>query len=308
MAPHTGRGAPRLRTWPSTFPYLHHWPTCTNTNTTCSQFADDTALITSTPSLQTTEQLQEAVSSAGRWLKDWHLLVNVETTVTVVFHHDNRPPAQLPTIYLDEQLLTVARKQRHLGITFQHDLRWTEHTNAILNKSLTSLKNILRRRNSLNSSALTYLYCTYIRPKLEYACIALSPYPRTPWTNSNAFNAKLPGYVFAYHSTPLLTTHTSINLVFLHSTVVGISNTSFLHTPYITVMLLPTFCSWTSLHPPHLTTLYVIDDPTIYLAPVLTVTKTPLYINHFTSLTHCLKISKTHVIAPSLNSKSMTSL
>ena len=134
---------------------------CTNTNTTCSQFADDTALITPTPSLQTTEQqLQKAVSSAGRWLKDWHLLVNAEKTVTVIFHHDNRPPAQQPTIYLDGKLLSVARKQRHLGITFQHDLRWTEHTNAILNKSLTSLKNILRLRNSLNSSALAYLYST----------------------------------------------------------------------------------------------------------------------------------------------------
>ena len=27
LAPHPGRGAPRLRTWPSTFPYLHHWLT-----------------------------------------------------------------------------------------------------------------------------------------------------------------------------------------------------------------------------------------------------------------------------------------
>ena len=129
---------------------------CTNTNTTCSQFADDTALITSTSSLQTTQQqLQKSVSSAGRWLKDWHLLVNAEKSVTVIFHHDNRPPAQQPTIHLDGKLLSVARKQHHLGITFQHDLRWTELTNAILNKSLISLENILRLRNSLNSSTTT---------------------------------------------------------------------------------------------------------------------------------------------------------
>ena len=141
---------------------------CTSTKTTCSQFADDTALITSTPSIQASEQqLQEAVSSAGRWLQDWHLLVNVEKTVTMLFHHDNRPPERLPTIYLQDHLLNVARKQRHLGIVFQHDLRWAEHINTILNKSLTSLQNLLRLRNSLNSSALSYLYRTYIRPKLE---------------------------------------------------------------------------------------------------------------------------------------------
>ena len=216
------------------------------TNTTCSQFADNTALITSTPSLQTTEQqLQKAVSSAGRWLKDWHLLVNVEKTVTVIFHHDNRPPVQQLTIHLNEQLLTVTRKQRHLGITFQHDLRWTEHTNAILNKSLTSLKNILRLRNSLNSSALAYLYCTYTR--LEYACIALSPLPMHTMDKLERCQRKAARVCLRQgmsHSTPLLTTHTfSIDLVFLHSTVEGISNSSFLHTPYITVMPLPTFCS-----------------------------------------------------------------
>ena len=89
---------------------------CTNTNTTCSQLADDTALITSTPTLQTTQQqLQKSVCSAGRWLKDWHLLVNAEKTVTVISHHDNRPPAQQPTIYLDGKLLSVAVpvKQRY---------------------------------------------------------------------------------------------------------------------------------------------------------------------------------------------------
>ena len=181
---------------------------CTSTNTTCSQFADDTALITSTPSIQASEQqLQEAVSSAGRWLQDWHRLVNVEKTVTMLFHHENRPPEPLPTIYLQDHLLNVARKHRHLGIVFQHDLRWAEHINTILNKSLTSLKNLLRLRNSLNSSALSYLYRTYIRPKLEYACIALSSLPINTLDRLERFQRKaariclrLPLYTPVNHS------------------------------------------------------------------------------------------------------------
>ena len=36
---------------------------------------------------------------------------------------------------------------------------------------------LTKLRNSLNSSALSYLYCTYIRPILEYACIAVTPLP-----------------------------------------------------------------------------------------------------------------------------------
>ena len=160
----------------------------------------------------------------------------------MLFHHD-RPPERLPTIYLQDHLLNVARKQRHLGIVFQHDLRWAEHINTILNKSLTSLKNLLRLRNSLNSSALSYLYRTYIRPKLEYACIALSPLPINTLDRLERFQRKA-GYAFAYRSTSLSTTHIfSTNLTFPHSIVVERSNTSSLHTPYTTNMPLPIFYS-----------------------------------------------------------------
>ena len=125
----------------------------------------------------------------------------------MLFHHDNRPPERLPTIYVQDHLLNVARKQRHLGIVFQHDLRWAEHINTILNKSLTSLKNLLCLRNSLNSSALSYLYRTYIRPKLEYACIALSPLPINTLDRLERFQRKaariclrLPLYTPVNHS------------------------------------------------------------------------------------------------------------
>ena len=151
---------------------------CINDDTTCSQFADDTALIASTSSPQQTEQqLQRAVTSAAKWLNDWHLLVNIDKTVTMTFYHDNRPPAHLPTLFLNDSPLKTVRQQRHLGVIFQHNLQWSTHVNNIINKSLKVLHMLTKLRNSLNSSALSYLYCTYIRPILEYACIAVTPLP-----------------------------------------------------------------------------------------------------------------------------------
>ena len=151
---------------------------CINDDTTCSQFADDTALIASTSSPQQTEQqLQRAVTSAAKWLNDWHLLVNIDKTVTMTFYHDNRPPTHLPTIFLNDSPLKTVRQQRHLGVIFQHNLQWSTHVNNIINKSLKVLHMLTKLRNSLNSSALSYLYCTYIRPILEYACIAVTPLP-----------------------------------------------------------------------------------------------------------------------------------
>ena len=148
---------------------------CTNNSTTCSQFADDTALVTSTPTAHDTErQLQQAVTAAANWLKDWHLLVNTDKTVTMTFYNDNRPPPHTPTIYLHTTKLKSVREQRHLGITFQHSLRWTTHINNIINKSLKTLHTLTKLRNSLNAPALCHLYSTHVRPILEYACIAVT--------------------------------------------------------------------------------------------------------------------------------------
>ena len=95
----------------------------------------------------------------------------------MTFYHDNRPPAHLPTIFLNDSPLKTVRQQRHLGVIFQHNLQWSTHVNNIINKSLKVLHMLTKLINSLNSSALSYLYCTYIRPILEYACIAVTPLP-----------------------------------------------------------------------------------------------------------------------------------
>ena len=112
---------------------------CINDDTTCSQYADKTALIASTSSPQQTEQqLQRAVTSAAKWLNDWHLLVNINKTVTMTFYNDNRPPAHFPTTFLNDCPLKTVRQQRHLGVIFQYNLQWSTHVSNIINKSLNS--------------------------------------------------------------------------------------------------------------------------------------------------------------------------
>ena len=232
----------------------------------------------------------------------------------MLFHHDNRPPERLPTIYLQDHLLNVARKQRHLGIVFQHDLRWAEHINTILNKSLTSLKNLLRLRNSLNSSALSYLYRTYIRPKLEYACIALSPLPINTLDRLERFQRKaariclrLPLYTPVNHSHLL---H-QLNLPSLYSRR-KIKHILLAHSiyhqyapPHILQLNLPPLT--TPIYSLHLFTPYVANDPTIYPAPGLIGIKTPPYTNHCIYLTYCQKTLRTHTIVLFSNPKSVLS-
>ena len=153
---------------------------CTNANTTCSQFADDTALISSITSFDLAESsLQSSTTAAAKWLLDWHLLVNARKTVIMVFHHDNQPPPHVPIIHLNGQQLSLVKEHRHLGVVIQHDQTWTSHINHVIGKASKTLQNVIRLRSRLSQSALSHLYQTYVRPIIGYASIVTSSLSHT---------------------------------------------------------------------------------------------------------------------------------
>ena len=160
---------------------------CINANTECSQFADDTAIIAAHEKfLAAEEHLQSAVTTAAQWLNDWHLLVNESKTTVIHFHHTNRPPPRPPSITLNDTNLTVASRHRHLGLLIQQNLCWNSHVDYIITKATRKVFLLLRLRNSLNTSALSSIYLTYIHPVLEYACTVLSPLPATLSTSNGS--------------------------------------------------------------------------------------------------------------------------
>lgn len=109
--------SPRLCTW---LPAISHLPNaCTKDNITCSQFADDTALITAVQSPRLTKHnLQQAVHSAAKWLTDRQL--THAATVLVTFYHNNWPTKHITTINLNgTQLRAAQQQQSHLRIAFR---------------------------------------------------------------------------------------------------------------------------------------------------------------------------------------------
>ena len=91
---------------------------------------------------------------------------------TVTMEFTRRP---LPTdfsIHLNDSPLRKVKDQRHLGLFLSADLRWTLHVNRALSKGARLLPTVRRLRGPLSKQALTFYYCSYIRPVLEYASIA----------------------------------------------------------------------------------------------------------------------------------------
>ena len=108
-------------------------PSCTNLSTTCSQFADDTALVTINGSADDAQHsLQDAVTSAATWLTDWHLLVNATKTVVMSFQRQQRLQ-----ITINGTLLQQVSSHRHLGLIIQADLRWSDHVGEKIKKGST---------------------------------------------------------------------------------------------------------------------------------------------------------------------------
>ena len=67
--------------------------------------------------------------------------------------------------------------QRHLGLVLTSDLRWTAHVNQVLSKAARLLHTLKRLRCTLSKAALTLYYCLYIRPVVEYGCVAWQKLP-----------------------------------------------------------------------------------------------------------------------------------
>ena len=151
--------------------YTIDLPSCVRQPTQCDQFADDTALTTVTSSPRVCEEhLQQSVTATSTWLSNWRLTVNVEKTATMAF--TRRPFPSKVSINLNGNALSTVNEHRHLGLILSSDLRWSAHIDKILSKAGRLLYTIIHLRRTLSRKALILYYSLYIRPVVEYACIA----------------------------------------------------------------------------------------------------------------------------------------
>ena len=88
-----------------------------------------------------------------------------------------RNKLQCPDITMDGQVLREVKNHKHLGLTFSEDLTWNEHINtlAISANKLLDVFNAFKYK--LDRWSLEKLYFSYVRPKLEYACITWDNIP-----------------------------------------------------------------------------------------------------------------------------------
>ena len=79
--------------------------------------------------------------------------------------------------HLDGTLLTTVSETIDLGITITGNLQWSQHIKQISLRANRTLGHIRRLcRDISDTNTRTLLYCSIVRPKLEYASELCSPY------------------------------------------------------------------------------------------------------------------------------------
>ena len=136
---------------------------------TLALFADDSKLYRSLDYPNSSTFLQEDLNNIHKWSTDMKMEFNQNKCMTM---HISRKKLLSHTRYtLDGQPL-----KQDLGITVSSDLSWSKHieiTAAKANKTLGLIKRICRDIH--DPTTRRFLYCSLVRPKLEYASNVWSP-------------------------------------------------------------------------------------------------------------------------------------
>ena len=135
-------------------------------------FADDTILYVTVDDVeQATEDLNQNLQHLNEWADQW--LVNFNPQKTKAMNITNKRNSKLNDypLQFDNQPLVQLENHKHLGLIINNKLKWTKHIDDIL-FSVSKIADVfVKLKQSLDRRTLEQIYFTFVRPKLEYACI-----------------------------------------------------------------------------------------------------------------------------------------
>ena len=131
-------------------------------------FADETSLsFSSADPVEIERILNQDLSKLSTRAKIWLVLFNaIKTEVMIIsniyFDYDIR-------LVMDETILKIVETHKHLGIVLASDNKWSSHIDTIIQSAAKQVSFLRKLKYRFSKNTLNRVYCTYIRPLLEYA-------------------------------------------------------------------------------------------------------------------------------------------
>ena len=139
-------------------------------------FADDTKVYREISSSEDCEILQQDLNNLSCWTDSWLLRFNAAKCKSIHLgrkniHHKYYIKEGDKTIEV-EQIST----EKDIGVTFDSDLKFSEHIAICVKKANQKLGLIRRSFEYIDKDMFLILYKSLVRPTLEYASVIWSPY------------------------------------------------------------------------------------------------------------------------------------
>ena len=133
-------------------------------------FADDTTLYISVDDHKVaSDTLNRNLCNVKVWANRWLVNFNPEKTESLVV--TNKKKESYPPVLYNNEPIREVDSHKHLGLTFNSKLSWSQHIGSLVAR-IAKLKDVmLYLKNRLDRYTLNNIYITFVRPKLEYACI-----------------------------------------------------------------------------------------------------------------------------------------
>ena len=138
---------------------------------TAKMFADDTKVYKKIKVVDDCKVLQDDLNNLSVWSKKWLLNFNETKCVVLKIKH-----SILYMYTLNGHVLDQVSNQKDLGITISDTLKPNEHIANIVKRANQRTGLIRRCFTDLTRDKVLTLYTALIRPLLEYASTAWSPY------------------------------------------------------------------------------------------------------------------------------------
>jgi hypothetical protein len=156
--------------------YVNDFPD--EVQSTVKLFADDSKVYRSIKTTADQETLQEDMNNLMKWSETWLLDFNIAKCRRM--HMGSRNTKYKYTVRRgdNEEVLEESTQEKDLGVWVDSSLKSGLQSGKAAEKGMKALRMIRRTFESLNKENFHILYRSFVRPHLEYAVQAWSPYLR----------------------------------------------------------------------------------------------------------------------------------
>ena len=152
--------------------FIDDLDTCAEEISLLLKFADDTKGMQVIQGPGDRDKLQRALDKLVKWAEEWGMKFNIPKCK--IMHLGRSNPCYEYT--MDGVKLAVIEEEKDIGVTIQRNLKPSKHCKRVAGTASAVLRQLTRNFHYRDKNIFKKLYMQYVRPHLEFAAPAWSPW------------------------------------------------------------------------------------------------------------------------------------